>query len=1388
MKCFLKCNFLLKCLLLGAFLFEFASSVHSSIIQRLRFEEIETLKGISTSEVLKVYQDREGFIWIATRYGLFKYDGYQVRSYKSNIYTPELLTNNVISCLADDYDHNLWIGTSDGVNVLNKITGEIQKIHIPTIYNNNISCILVTKDNRVWLGTDSGLCLYLRKNNTFKVFTNSNTNNVLTTTAIKSLFEDSRGDIWIGTWDKGLYRYSPKQNKFYAYPKMNSRNSAHVVFEDQQGNIWVGSWEFGLFKLKNPRDMKRVTWQNYTHHTSDANSLSNNIIYDISEDSITQTLWVGTRNGLSIMPLDNPGTFYNYQPRGSSYYMPFTEVSSVMQSRQSFMWVGTVGGGVYRVDTHVPFFSLVELNFKGIDIPSRSALKIMIDHEGTAWMGVSGYGLVRCNRDGSNLKHYTQIPEFAGITSISDVNAIMQRKNGEIWFGLVDGQILIYKRGQKVRVVHPEKSSFITFPLITSLMEDASGNCWIGTRSGLGVMYPNGKGHIFEPSVRDTNNYDQSYVQTILEDREGTIWLGSRRFGVARLQGDVCHPSSVKLTAYNWQTGKMPDVAVFILYQDRAGRIWAGTEGGGLFLFNVHKDCFESVSARFKIQMPDVVSGIEEDRYGSLWLSTNEGLIKLTFSPDKEPTIRIYTSADGLNNFYNAFGTGSSQWDGELFFAGSNGFNAFYPKKIEEPAINAPVVITDIKIFDKSFLSLDEEVRQKISKQMPEFTKRIVIPNKYNNFTIEFAALTFNKVLNNRYAYKLEGFDEDWQCTSGNRHFAYYNNLASGTYRFLLKAANANGVWNEEVKELEIIVLPPWWATWWAFLIYAILIWGAILYVMRSAKHRLLLQNQLKLSNLEQAKSEELNHAKLQFFTNITHELLTPLTIISAAVDELKLQMPMHQEYYSVMTRNITRLIRLLQQILEFRKAESGNLKLRVSPGDLVAFLQNEIEAFRPLIKKRKLHLSVLCDPERIQGYFDTDKLDKIVYNLLSNAAKYNEEGGFIHVDIRSKDQGWAELIVKDNGKGLSEEEQKTLFTRFYEGDYRRHNTIGTGIGLSLTKDLILLHGGNIHVESALGKGTTFIVRLPIDRNAFLKDQIDDEAIIPHQTIVGLDDDSTNKEEELECTGKENLPTILVVEDNEELLHLVVRLLGSEYNVFYALNGKEGLDFVEREEINLIVTDVMMPIMDGIEFCKRIKSSFDYCHIPVIMLTAKTKEEDRTEAYEVGADGYITKPFTLSVLHAKIKSLLRNRARNASDFKKQVVFEIKELNYTSLDEDFLKRAINCVHKHLDDSDFDQPQMMDELGAAKSTLYKKLKSLTGLNPSAFIRNIRLKAACQIIEEKKRVRISELAYAVGFRDAKYFSSCFRKEFGIQPKEYMSRFVSSDSLSEEDDIDDD
>ena len=418
-----------------------------------------------------------------------------------------------------------------------------------------------------------------------------------------------------------------------------------------------------------------------------------------------------------------------------------------------------------------------------------------------------------------------------------------------------------------------------------------------------------------------------------------------------------------------------------------------------------------------------------------------------------------------------------------------------------------------------------------------------------------------------------------------------------------------------------------------------------------------------------------------------------------------------------------------------------------------------------------------MCVPESITGYFDTDKLDKILYNLLSNAAKYNKEGGFIQVTLSYDDnKDFILLKVKDNGKGISKDRQKTLFKRFYEGDYRKFNTIGTGIGLSLTKDLVELHEGTISVVSEVDAGTEFIVRIPIDRSYYRDEQIDDEAILPIQHTAALGemiDDAEETEQEIEAKAH----SVLVVEDNEELLQLMVKLLSREYNVFKAENGKEGVTILENEDIDLIVSDVMMPEMDGIEFCKYVKSNLEISHIPIILLTAKNKEEDRAEAYEVGADAFIAKPFNLVVLHARIRNLLKYKERMAHDFKNQLVFEVKDLNYTSLDEDFMQRAIDCVNSHLADSDFDQPRFAEEMLTSKSTLYKKLKSLTGLNTSGFIRNVRLKAACRIMEEKgNAVRISELAYAVGFSDPKYFSACFKKEFGMLPSEYIERFLST------------
>lgn len=659
---------------------------------------------------------------------------------------------------------------------------------------------------------------------------------------------------------------------------------------------------------------------------------------------------------------------------------------------------------------------------------------------------------------------------------------------------------------------------------------------------------------------------------------------------------------------------------------------------------------------------------------------------------------------------------------------------------------------------------------------MPTYTSKIELPHKYNNFSIEFAALTYKNPELNRYAYRLQNFDRDWQYTDADRRFAYYNNLPSGTYTFQLKATNENGEWSGYVRELTVVVLPPFWATWWAYLLYVIIVSVIGVSIYRTAKNRILLRNALRLREIEKAKAEELNHAKLQFFTNITHELLTPLTIISATVDELKTQAPSHNDLYTVMNSNIQRLIRLLQQILEFRKAETGNLKLRVSPGDIAAFVKNAAESFQPLVKKRKIHFSFLCDPESMIGYFDMDKLDKILYNLLSNAAKYNKEDGFIQVSLSydETDKDFVLLKIKDNGKGISKEKQKNLFKRFYEGDYRKFNTIGTGIGLSLTKDLVELHEGTISVESEVDHGTEFMVRIPIERSYYDEEQIDDEAISLMQDSVNYEDTQEDADVETqEVTIKAN--TILLVEDNGELLHLMTKLLSREYNVFTAQNGKEGIAVLEKEDVDLIVSDVMMPEMDGIEFCKYVKGHLEMSHIPMILLTAKNKEEDRAEAYEIGADAFISKPFNLTVLHARIRNLLKYKERMARDFKNQIVFEVKDLNYTSLDEDFIQRAIHCVNNHLEDPNFDQAQFADEMRTSKSTLYKKLKSLAGLNTSSFIRNVRLKAACRIMEEKgTNVRVSELAYAVGFNDPKYFSSCFKKEFDMLPSEYIERFI--------------
>lgn len=1351
-------------------------SATEEVIYNLKFKQLSAPHSLPTNEVQKVYQDRDGFIWFATRNGLCQYNGYETTLYKSNLYSPDLLTTNSITCLVDDNNNNLWIGTSEGLNVMDKRTGEIKKYKAPSISNNVVSALCVTRDNTLWVGTDNGLCRYVPEKDTFVVCGDEFGDGRLRYATIKSLLEDSDGDLWIGTWAQGLFRYSPSTDKVVVYPKINEQYSSHVIYEDSNKDIWVGSWGYGLFKLRNPKDMENVSYQSFLHENGDDSSLSDNIVYDIAEDINTHTLWVGTRSGLSILRLDESSSFINYKSGKSDYRIPSDEVNSIMRDSQKNMWIGAIGGGVLMADTRQPAFALHTLNFGDEDIPVTSVRTLFADSDQNLWIGVGTYGLARREYVTGELKMYSHIPEFSGVKDLPSLFAVVQRKkSGDIWFGMYNGGIYVYRKGEKVKHLTTKNSAFLTSDCVSALYEDYEGNCWVGTRGGIGVRLSDGTDYRFETmNFNDSLSAGWIYVRDIVQDMDNSVWLATSNFGVIHITGDVRQPSTLKYENYSFHNRKLITNTVLCMHIDRFGRLWAGTEGGGLYLYNRSTRQFEEKTRTYSIP-GDVIVSIEEDKSGNLWLGTVSGLVKLYVAAvGNDFSTRIYTSADGLQD--NFIVNSSCSRDGELFFGGHKGYNSFFPDKMEIPSQETNFLITDIKIFNHSFKNLPVELQQKISPVMPTYTSKIELPYKYNNFSIEFAALTYKNPELNRYAYRLQNFDRDWQYTDADRRFAYYNNLPSGTYTFQLKATNENGEWSGYVREFTVVVLPPFWATWWAYLLYMVLVLVIGVLIYRTIKKRILLQNALRLREMEKAKAEELNHAKLQFFTNITHELLTPLTIISATVDELKTQAPSHNDLYTVMNSNIQRLIRLLQQILEFRKAETGNLKLRVSPGDLAAFVRTGTESFKPLVKKRKIHFSLLCDPESIVGYFDIDKLDKIMYNLLSNAAKYNKEDGFIQVTLSydEEDREFVLLRVKDNGKGISREKQATLFKRFYEGDYRKFNTIGTGIGLSLTKDLVTLHGGTISVESEVDHGTEFIVRIPIERSYYDEEQIDDEVISLRQTAIDYEDTPEDVIAEVqELATKAN--SILLVEDNEELLNLMTKLLGREYNVFTAENGKEGIIVLENEDVDLIVSDIMMPEMDGIEFCKYVKGHLEISHIPVILLTAKNKEEDRAEAYEIGADAFISKPFNLTVLHARIRNLLKYKARMAHDFKNQIVFEVKDLNYTSLDEDFIQRAINCVNNHLEDPNFDQAQFADEMLTSKSTLYKKLKSLAGLNTSSFIRNVRLKAACRIMEEKGiNIRVSELAYAVGFNDPKYFSSCFKKEFGMLPSEYIERFI--------------
>lgn len=1303
-----------------------------------QFVEIGLSDGLFNDQVQSVCIDGEGLTWVATRYGLSCSDGRKVSTYfPSRGIDAPAFSNNILS-VANDGSERIYFVSKSGFAYYDKradafVVPEQSEVK-PAMWM--VKCL---SNGEVLIGHDAGVARYDAASNRVREYSSLGTD-INVTGSVKSIIEDRMGQMWIGTWGNNFYRYSPQENRLYHYPSLNPSKSAFTLCQDAQGSIWVGSWDNGLYRLIDPYNLDHLSWQEYNTSNS---TLHDDRIYAMAVNPATGHLWVGHRKGVSV---HKGGSDFASLADEWPELPQLGEVDFIAPGLDAQMWLGTLGMGAVGLDTRPAIFDSAKPYYPGIGEMSAVVTSTFIDRDATIWAGFGAFGVAKIARNGEHWTFPYEQVGFGGTVDVSSVYAICERRNGEMWLATYNGDVITLDRERRLkRVYRSEDSHLRPYGHIMEFFEDSDGNLWLASSRGADAIMANGA----QKPVGGIDSRVSGIGQVGRHIFFATTEQGLFRCPMPANSADTIRAERVDLPGLDLQ----PLITDMVVADNS---LLISTETDGIYAYYPDSNTLQrtnyittGIGTRINSMMltPD----------STLWIATNRGL----FAKTSEGPLLKFTTDDGLASDVLM---GGMYWrGGQIAIGTSNGVMLFdaaqalsLARAYADPSHAFGLIGLSIGGCDFRAMSIDQR-KEATEGVTPYYAERITLPHGYNSVTLTYGSPAWHHNNDSQFACMLQGYDHDWRVGETS---VTYSNLPYGTYKFKIKPLGA-----EAEKMVLLVVKRPWYHSYWAYVFYILmglaLLYGSWVFV----KHREREKAKIRVLEMEKESMQQVNHTKLVFFTNVTHELLTPLTVISAGIDELKGSGAGTNPVVSLMDVNVKRLIKLMQQILEFRKAESNNLRLKVSYGDASLFVHREADALRPLINKKHQTLTVNCPDEPLMGYFDSDKLDKILYNLLSNAAKYTGERGRIDLTLR-RDGDYITILVADTGRGIPREKIKDLFTRFYDGEYREFKTIGTGIGLSLTRDLVELSHGSIDVESEEGAGTTFTVRLPIEASHFSADEIQAH---PAEQPAVKPEDAEAPTEPGDKTEDSKQGTVLIVEDNEDLRAMMVRLLENEYHTVDAPDGQAALEKMADRDIDIVITDVMMPRMDGLELTRRLKQDINTSHIPVIVLTAKNQTEDRAEAYECGADAYLSKPFNLTVLLARIRNLLKWRSSRAQDFKNQLVVEIKDMDYDSLDETFIARAIEIVEKHLDDADFEVPQFAKEIGVGKTTLFNKLKSLTGMNPTSFIRNVRLKASCKIMNENPGIRISDLAYMVGFSDPKYFSICFKREFGMTPTAY-------------------
>lgn len=1295
---------------------------------------------LSSNEIVDIHQDREGYIWLGTSQGLERYDGYGLQTFKSNYRNPTLLLHNAITCIADDERH-VWIGTQQGLNLFEKTSCRIFPFPGNLFQGQPIRYMVADKADRMWIASGKKMVLCDRnlsviREYDFSSFVSPECGKDL---GINSIYPDPAGNLWVLTWRGGLFKYLPEKDSFVGYPPLGTANNPFAMYQDRTGRYWIATWGDGLWSFFPEKPTGRCYVKQEV--VNQRGGFPEPIFYSLTQDDFEGLLWALSYNELYVFKVDSAGGLKRVDIR--DVVDPYKMYTKILKDKEGNLWLGSYDRAytVFFSRTKIENYSLPQLKkHLGWD---PNLVDLCLDKSGMLWINQDRYGLclydLSKGQAGYKDRNGSAPPVKTGTLAPST------RKEG-IWAGdrYAPHVMRLKHNGLKIQVEETLKLETIRPDpgVVNQLLEDRKGNLWMLTSTHLFVRAA--KGNVFV--------YDEKKppVNRLTRDREGAVWAFSSDRQICRLDctsEGFSTVSSVRIPLL------LENEQVERLCLDGNGCIWWSTSLGRVGKSDREKRNFEQVDWEDLSGNTSVLNLLADDQY--VWFVTNSRILRYDI---RRKETKKFATTDG-NISVSIFRNEASYLDakGRLYAGGHGGFVCIQPEKGKGPKVPPPHwVVTDVKVGNRSLFFSEESSNDTGGNTL----QKVILRPKDRNLEILFSSLSYFPNRDTQCAYKLEGVDRDWVYPDKDKHAAYYNRIGKGTHSFWLKSTDEEGRWGKEIRLITVQKLPAFYETWYACLGYvgvvAFLVYGVSRIYLRHVrkKHAAKLQ-------------EELVRTKLDYFTHISHELLTPLTVISCATDYLAGNASSSGKMIAALRSNVDRLKRLLQQMLDFRKVEHGKMILKVRQGNIRTFIQDTCTShFMPLARKKGISLCVEMNDEEIGGYLDFDKLDTMLYNLISNAVKYTPEGKQVRVVLQTEHRDAHRFLVirvEDEGPGIAPKEQERIFEQFYVNQSKTP-AASNGIGLSLTKALVRLHHGTICVKSDGEKGACFVIELPLDKDCYSEaERVEDRPEVEDRPAERPMPDETV---EKSC--------VLLVEDNAELLELMKEVFARRYTVWTGANGLQAWDVLENQPVDVVVSDVMMPEMNGWELCRKIKSDLRFSHIPVIILTAKSGMDDRVASYEAGADGYLAKPFEGEVLFARIDNLIKSYRMRQRVFQKEDHVDLDGLQYKPADRHFLQEVVDRIETHLSESDFDLDQLASDLSLSKSTLYRKIKGMTGLTPLDLVRNVKLKRACTLLEEG-RLTISEIAYSVGFSNPKYFTKCFKEEFGTTPSEYQHRHFS-------------